>query len=226
VKRSDGSGASGGLVWDLPVRLFHWSAVALVALSWWSAEESLDRVHFWSGYTLLFLLLFRILWGFFGSSTARFRRFVRGPSAVLAYLREGRHGEAGHTPLGALSVVAMLLALLVQVGTGLIQLDDDDFVEGPLSGLVGYDMAVAAHDVHEVSFNVLMGLVALHLLAIAWYRFVRGRSLVRPMVTGRSQLAEGVTAMVPAARGRFLACLAGALVLAAGIVAGGGALGG
>ncbi|MFN3387905.1 MAG: cytochrome b/b6 domain-containing protein [Allosphingosinicella sp.] len=211
---------SGAPVWDLPVRLFHWSIVCLIALSWWSAETHMDRVHFWSGYTLLFLLLFRILWGFAGSSTARFSGFVRGPAAVAAYLREGRHDQAGHTPVGALSVVAMLLALLVQIATGLIQIDSDDFIEGPLAGLVSYEVAERAHDVHEIGFNVLLGLIALHLVAIAYYHVVRRRSLVPAMLTGRARLPAGVSPMRPARRGRFLACAAAALLLTAAILAG------
>ena len=212
-----------GAVWDLPVRLFHWSIVLLIGLSWWSAEESADRVHFWSGYTLLFLLLFRILWGFAGSSTARFASFVRGPAAVAAYLRTGEHSQPGHSPLGALSVVAMLVALLVQVATGLVQIDDEDFIEGPLAGLVGYDIGVLAHDVHEASFKVLLALIALHLLAIAWYRLVRRRALVRPMITGRAEL-PGIAPMRPAPAGRLAACLVAAAVLAAAIIAGGSAI--
>jgi cytochrome b len=223
VKRSDED--PGAPVWDLPVRLFHWSVVALVALSWWTAENGFDRVHFWSGYALLFLLVFRILWGFAGSSTARFTAFVKGPAAVAAYLRSGRHDEAGHSPLGGLSVLAMLLALLVQIASGLVQIDDDDFVEGPLSGLVSYDAALLAHDVHEASFNVLLGLIALHLLAILYYRLVRGRSLVPPMVTGRAVLPEGAAPMAPAAKGRLAACLAAALVLTAAVIGAGRALG-
>lgn len=222
MQRTDGTGAP---VWDLPIRLFHWSVVLLVALSWWSAEEGKDSLHFWSGYTLLFLLIFRILWGFAGSSTARFARFVRGPAAVLAYLKSGRVSEAGHTPLGALSVVAMLLALLVQLATGLIQIDEDDFIEGPLSGLVSYDTASSAHDVHEASFNVLLALIALHLLAILYYRIVRGRSLVRPMVTGRAELDDGVAPMRTAPKWRLIACVAAAAISAAAIVGGGQTLG-
>jgi cytochrome b len=220
VKKSD----PGAPVWDLPVRLFHWSVVAFLALSWWTARNGFDRVHFWSGYALLFLLVFRILWGFAGSSTARFATFVRGPAAVAAYLRRGQDEQAGHSPVGALSVLAMLLALLVQISTGLIQIDDDDFVEGPLSGLVGYDAALLAHDVHEASFNILLGLIALHLLAIGYYRLVRGRSLVRPMVTGRAVLPEGAVPMTPPARGRLAACLAAAFVIAAAVIGAGRAL--
>ena len=211
MKRSDAD--PGEPVWDLPVRLFHWSAVAFVGLRWWSGKNGFDRVHFWSGYTLLFLLVFRILWGFAGSSTARFATFVKGPAAVADYLRRGDVARVGHSPIGALSVLAMLLALLVQIATGLIQIDDEDFIEGPLSGLVGYDTAVLAHGVHEASFNVLLGLIALHLLAIAYYHLVRGRSLVRPMVTGRAVLPDGVPPMSPTARGRLAACVAAAFIL-------------
>ena len=224
MKRSDTD--PGIAVWDLPVRLFHWSVVLLIGLSWWSAENSFDGVHFWSGHALLFLLVFRILWGFAGSSTARFATFVRGPAAVVAYLRNGGDGQPGHSPIGALSIIAMLVALLLQISSGLIQIDEDDFVEGPLAGLVGYDTAVLSHDVHEWSFNVLLGLIALHLLALAYYHLVRGRSLIRPMVTGRAVLPEGASPMAPAAKGRFTACAAAAFAVTAGVVAAGRALGG
>lgn len=212
-------------VWDLPTRLFHWGIVLLIAFSWWSSEEAFDPWHFYSGFTILFLLLFRILWGFFGSSTARFATFVRGPVAVLAYLRSGRWPLAGHSPLGALSVVAMLLSLLVQVGSGLIQVDSDDFVEGPLSSLVSYEIAEAAHDVHEANFNILLALVVLHIAAILFYRLALGRTLVGPMVTGRAELEDGVQPMVPAPASRALACAAVAAAVTLWVVSGAPPLG-
>ena len=196
----------------------HWSIVFLVALSWWSAEESSDQAHFWSGYALLFLLLFRVLWGLAGSSTARFAGFVRGPASVAAYLKSGQHSQAGHTPLGALSVVAMLAVLVVQVATGLVQLDEDDFVEGPLASVVDYETSVLAHEVHEVSFNVLLGLIALHLLAVAYYVLVRRRGLVRAMITGHGELPDGVSPMQPASGRSLLACAVAAFGLTAAIV--------
>lgn len=207
-----------GPVWDLPIRLFHWSIVLLIAFSWWTSEQGNDDLHFWSGHALLFLLIFRILWGFAGSSTARFAGFVRGPAALRDYLRTGTHPEAGHTPLGALSVVAMLLALLVQITTGLVQIDEDDFVEGPLSGLVSYDTGLLAHDVHEVSFNVLLGLIALHLAAILYYQLIRRRPLIRAMITGRAALPTGAAPMRPASARRFVAAGVGAAILTATIL--------
>lgn len=223
MKRNDRE--AGTPVWDLPIRLFHWSIVALIGLSWWSAENGADRVHFWSGYTLLALLVFRILWGFAGSSTARFSSFVRGPAEIVGYLRGGGWRTAGHSPLGGLSVLAMLLAIGVQLASGLVQIDDDDFVEGPLSGLVDYETALLAHDVHETSFEVLRALIVLHLLAIAYYRLVRGRSLVLPMVTGRAELPAGVAPMQPVPTKRLVACAVAALAITAAIVGAAPALG-
>ena len=207
-------------VWDLPTRLFHWAVVLLIGLSYWSAENAFEPWHFWSGYALLFLLLFRILWGFVGSSTARFSAFVRGPSDVIRYARTGSWPLAGHSPLGALSVLAMLLALTVQVVSGLIQIDSEDFVEGPLSRLVSLETAEAAHEVNQVSFNILLALIGLHLAAILFYRLALERRLVGPMVTGGAKLADGVRPMTPAPAWRAWACAAAAASLTCWIAAG------
>ena len=104
-------------VWDLPVRLVHWLLAALIAFSWWSVNYHHTDWHIWSGFAILTLLLFRLLWGLFGSSTARFANFVRGPKAVGRYLR-GQWSGIGHNPLGALSIIALFAAVAVQVGLG------------------------------------------------------------------------------------------------------------
>jgi cytochrome b len=196
-------------VWDLPVRLVHWSLVLLIAFSWWSAENGEIAWHIRSGLAVMFLLLFRILWGFFGSSTARFRSFVRGPGKLLAYLRDpAGWREIGHSPLGALSVVALLSLMLLQVWFGLPLSDEDGVVTGPLNRLVSFETAEWAHDVHEWLFNILLALIALHVAAILFYRW-RGKRLVRAMVTGRSRdYPAGTGPMVPAGAGRLLLCLA------------------
>lgn len=174
-------------VWDLPTRLFHWLIVLLVGFSWWSAETGNMDWHYRSGLTALVLLVFRLLWGFIGGSTARFSQFLRSPGAVITYLREPAGPlRGGHNPLGAYSVIAMLLALAAQIGTGLFAVDIDGIESGPLSYMVSFDQGRAAADVHEISFTVLQVLVVLHLLAIAWYR-IRGRRLIAPMVTGRDR---------------------------------------
>lgn len=201
-------------VWDLPVRLVHWTLVLLIALSWWSAENGEIEWHIRSGLAVLFLLLFRILWGFLGSSTARFRSFVAGPGKVAAYVRDpaGWRG-IGHSPLGSLSVLALLTLLALQVGLGLPLSDEDGVITGPLNRLVSFDMAEWAHDLHELLFNILLALIALHIAAILFYR-LRGKRLVRAMVTGRSaDYPDGTQGMVAAGPARLALCLA----LAAGV---------
>ncbi len=181
-------------VWDLAVRLFHWSLVVLVALQWVSSEfNALDLGwHFKFGYVLLALLATRIVWGVVGSSNARFADFLKGPAGIRRYLAATRRGDAGehsgHNPLGGWSVVALLLSLTTQAVTGLFLNDDIDWV-APLNGRVGAHTAKLLHEVHEVNANILLALIALHLVAIGWYRLVRREDLILPMITGRKPLA-------------------------------------
>lgn len=208
-------------VWDLPLRLFHWFLVLLVGLSWWSAETHRDELHLWLGYAVLFLLLFRLLWGLFGSSTARFSSFVRGPVAVAKYLRAGfRWTVAGHTPLGALSVVALLLLLVAQVGTGLVALDEDGLSGGPLSHLVAFGTSDAAYELHEQLFDVLLAFIVLHLAAVLFYRVALGLNLLGPMISGKADLAPGVEPMRPVPPPVAIACALISLGLTGWIVAG------
>ena len=176
-------------VWDLPTRLFHWLLVALIGFSWWTAENERLDWHIWSGFAILTLLIFRLLWGFFGSSTARFANFVRGPRTVLGYVRDMRGWRAvGHTPLGALSVIALLLLITAQVILGLFNSDDDGLVEGPLAPLISFDASDVVHELHEDLFDVLLVFIALHIAAILFYRVVLGKRLTGPMITGRAEL--------------------------------------
>ena len=213
-------------VWDLPTRLFHWVLVALIGFSWWTGEQGENDLHFYSGYAVLTLLIFRLLWGIFGSSTARFSNFVRGPRAVADYLAQMKGWPGvGHTPIGALSVLALLALLSVQVGTGLIQTDDDGLVEGPLAPLVSYDVAEAAHDLHEVSFNVLLVLIGLHIAAILFYRLALGKRLLGAMITGKASLDPSAEPMQPGKGWVALVCLLVALGLTRWIIAGAPPLG-
>ena len=221
MPKTDGGRTASVRVWDLPTRLFHWLIVALVAFSWWSAEEGPIEWHMWSGFAILTLLLFRLLWGLFGSSTARFANFIRGPRAIAGYLSDMRGWRpVGHTPIGALSVLALLAVLLVQVGTGLIQIDSTDFVEGPLSNLVSFETAEAAHDVHEWTFNLLLVLIGLHVAATLLYRLVLGKKLVGPMITGRAAIESEVEPMRPGKWWVALLCLLVSLAITRWIVAG------
>jgi len=177
--------ASGARVWDLPTRLFHWLLVLLFAFSWWSAENREMQWHYLSGLTLLGLLGFRIVWGFIGASTARLAALFASPARILGYVRGRDISRPGHNPIGGYSVIAMLLALCVQVGTGLFATDVDGLESGPLSFLVTFEQGRGAAQIHEVSFNILLALIALHILAVAFYLVVRKRNLVMPMLTGR-----------------------------------------
>lgn len=179
-------------VWDLPIRVFHWLLVALIGFSWWSAETHHMDWHQLSGLAVCALLVFRIIWGLFGTGTARFSQFVKGPRAVWTYLRS-RDAEApvGHNPLGAVSVIALLLVLATMVVTGLFAVDIDGLESGPLSHYVDFDQGRLAADIHHLSFSVLQLLVALHVLAILFYLLARRRNLTWTMIAGSEPLKEG-----------------------------------
>lgn len=214
-------------VWDLPIRLFHWTLVALIAFSWWSAENNRIELHIWSGLGVLSLLIFRILWGIFGSSTACFATFLRGPAAVAAYLRAPRDWSGiGHTPLGALSVVALLGMIFVQVALGLVISDEDGLYSGPLSSLVRFDTAEKARDWHELLFNGLLALVAMHVAAILVYRLAWGKRLTSAMVSGRTKATADTEGMRPAKWWVALLCLAASIAITAWIIAGAPPFGG
>lgn len=208
-------------VWDLPVRLFHWILVGLIGFSWWSIENGRTEWHIWSGFGVLSLLIFRLLWGVFGSSTARFASFVRGPGAVLDYARNPRAWrDVGHTPLGAVSVVALLGLLTLQVALGLVLSDEDGVVTAPLNRFVSFEFAEWAHDLHELLFNVLLGFIALHVAAILFYRLVLGKRLTGAMITGRTQVEGAATPMRPGRWWVALLCLAAGIAITRWIIGG------
>jgi cytochrome b len=179
-------------VWDLPTRLFHWILAALVVAAFVSVKTGNMLVHERVGYAVLTLLLFRLLWGVFGGLHARFASFVRGPAALRAYLRgdPAVTARAGHSPLGALSVLGLLAVLGFQAGSGLFTNDDIAF-EGPLARYVSGATTSLLTTMHRWNEKLILALVALHLVAILYYRFGRGRDLVRPMLTGDAEVAAG-----------------------------------
>ncbi len=210
-------------VWDLPVRLFHWALAGLIVFSWWSAREEHLDWHIYSGLAILTLLIFRVLWGVFGSSTAQFRNFVHGPRAVIAYIRDSRAWKAiGHSPLGALSVLAMLVVLKLQVATGLLNADDDGLTEGPLSSRVSEATVDFAHEAHDWLFKLLLTLIALHLAAILFYHVVKKDNLVGPMVTGKGKVDPAAEPMRPGKWWVALLCLVAAIATTRALIALGG----
>ena len=204
-------------MWDLPTRAFHWLLLLGVAglVVTGNVGGSAMTWHFRFGYAVLALLLFRILWGLVGGRWSRFASFVRGPGAVLRYLRgrplPGERFDVGHNPLGALSVLAMLGVLLLQVACGLVA-DDEIANVGPLNRFVSAELAQWATGWHKGPGKLLLiALVLLHLGAIAYYRLARRQRLVRAMLGGDQVLAAAAPPSRDDARSRLLALvLAGA----------------
>jgi len=191
-------------VWDRPVRAVHWLIVLLIPFSWYTAENEMMDWHYRSGIAILGLVLFRLIWGVIGSSTARFAGFVKGPRGIADYL-SGRSGHGiGHNPLGALSVLALLGMLSVQVGLGLFASDEDGLESGPLSHWVSQDTAEAAKDWHELGWSVLAVLILLHVGAVLFYLLAKRRNLVRPMITGVTEAPAGTAGMAGGGALRFL----------------------
>lgn len=174
-------------VWDSFIRLYHWLQVGLLVACWRTAEEGEMEWHLILAACLMALWVTRIIWGFVGSETARFSRFVKGPAAVVAFAKTLFAGktahQVGHNPVGALMVVALLVLLAVQWGTGLFA-SDDILVEGPLYALVSEELSVLLTQIHHINFNVIAVLVVLHIAAVTWHQ-LKGESLVKAMITGR-----------------------------------------
>ena len=213
-------------VWDLPTRLFHWALVLCVTGSVVTAKLGGNATdwHMRLGYTALALLVFRLLWGVLGGRWSRFSSFAVGPAALWRYLSgrpaPGDHFEVGHNPLGALSALAMLAWLLVQVGSGLIA-DDEIASTGPLARFVSTEVSLSWTGHHKsLGQWGLYALVGLHLAAILFYRWRKKRDLITPMLLGDKHLAPDV----PAARDNWatrllaLALLAGCGVAVAALV--------
>lgn len=178
-----------GAVWDWPTRLFHWGLAAAIATSYLSIEFNAIETHLISGGVAGGLILFRVMWGIWGATTAQFHRFVPTPGRLIAALSGRGRPTTGHSALAALSVLAMLIAIAVQVATGMVS-DDDIYIEGPLRSEVTSATASLAGTIHAWTSDIILGLIALHVLAIGVYRY-RGKPLTRAMITGRGDVPDG-----------------------------------
>lgn len=189
------------VAWDLPTRLFHWTLVVLVTCAWVSTEyaegigDPVLKWHRWNGIAILVLLLWRLLWGVFGSSTARLSGFVRSPLAAFRYFAGLARGAAprylGHNPAGAYMVLALLVLLLVEAGLGLFTVEHNDLTAGPLYRLLDEETVKQVSRLHRLMFDsVLVPFVVVHIGANVLYGLVKREPLIPAMVTGRKPAAE------------------------------------
>jgi cytochrome b len=178
------------MVWDLPLRLFHWLLVLSLLASYLTAKGGFEwtQIHFYLGYWTLGLISFRILWGFVGPKHARFSSFIPSPKRLFSYLRTvGKRDAApavGHNPLGGLVVLVMILMVAAQAVSGLFVTDDIAWA-GPYNPSVSAELAGNLTWFHHLNFDVLIWLMALHVLAIVFYAVYKRQNLVGPMFTGR-----------------------------------------
>ena len=208
-------------VWDLPTRSFHWLLAACVLCSVVSAKIGGNAMvwHFRFGYVVFTLLAFRIVWGLVGGRWSRFASFVYAPATTLRYLRgqarPDEHLDVGHNPLGALSVFGLLAVLVAQVGTGLFA-DDEIANTGPLIKFVSGETSLMLTGWHKsLGQGLVIGLVLLHVAAIAFYILKKNQNLVGPMLSGDKLLEPGVPASTDTTRSRVLALV---LVIAFGLL--------
>ncbi len=191
-------------VWDAPIRLFHWLLVVVMLVSYGSVSFAtgsmagqLMKLHIWSGEAALFLLTFRLIWGFIGGDTARFANFIRTPLEGLRHLAHVRErsedNQIGHNPAGGWMVMIMIGLLAVQIVTGLFANDDGNST-GPLARFITKDSSDTLSALHSVNFNFLIAAAALHVLVIGVYARVKGQNLVVPMITGKKRLPAATTA--------------------------------
>lgn len=181
-------------VWDLPVRLFHWSLVLSFVLAYLTAEFHIGFLHTLIGYFLCFLLVARLFWGFAGNQYARFRSFIFSPAETTEYMRSmlrnnPRH-YLGHNPAGALMVFALLGLLALIFLTGLVTLATIDF-EGPLLFLIDYvddETSYAVRHLHNWLVNIALVAIPLHLLGVVAGTIQHKENLVRAMVTGNKNV--------------------------------------
>ncbi|MBU6395561.1 MAG: cytochrome b/b6 domain-containing protein [Sphingomonadales bacterium] len=202
-------------VWDPFVRVFHWSLITLFFFAWWSGENhDMDR-HRQAGYAIFALVVFRIFWGFAGGRTARFAQFLKGPGAIMAYLKnhDPEAPSDGHNPLGGWSVVALLAVVLTITLAGLFAVDVDGIESGPLADWVSFDQGRMASEWHEGVFKAALAVIGLHVLAIGYYQVLNAQNLIGPMITGKRDRAKGEA--TPDVKWSPVAALAGIVVVAA-----------
>ncbi len=204
-------------VWDAPTRLFHWLGAALVLAAYGSWRLNWMLWHLYIGLALLALVIFRLLWGVWGSESARFSRFLARPGAALRHLahlfERTPDREAGHNPAGGWMVVILLALLLGETLSG-IYVNNDVANESALTELIPPVIANAITDLHTILWWALVAAIALHVAAILVYAVAKGQNLTRPMLTGAKTLPPEIAPPRFASLGRALALLAASIATA------------
>ena len=207
------------LVWDLPLRLFHWLLVISIMLSWYTSEQEGEMIelHMKSGYLILALVIFRVIWGFAGTKHSRFSQFYPSPSRLITYINEQKRGiknkHAGHNPLGSLMIFLMIILILLQSTSGLF-INDDIFSAGPYYGTLSAEMEKVMQFIHHNVFNLIIGAIFMHLSAIVYYRFTLKTDLVTPMFTG-TKSADDIHSNDAISHSKILVAIIIALAVAA-----------
>lgn len=208
-------------IWDSPIRLFHWTLVILLAVCYLAVEFNNMTLHMRAGYGVATLLLWRVVWGFIGSDTARFATFLKSPLAGLRHLlhftRREPDRQVGHNEAGGWMVVAMLLIVSAQVASGLFANDEESYISGPLAKLISGESGALSLSMHRLNFNIVATLAAVHVLVIVLYAVVKRHDLVRPMLTGKKRLPAATRAPrmgSPILAGAVLLACAGAVAAA------------
>ena len=187
-------------VWDLPIRAFHWLLAGLVSYQLFSAlsEGGPEELHLTIGYILMALIIFRVLWGIFGSHTAQFTQFLLPPSKVFDYLKRAERSpqSPGHNPLGGYSVLLMLTLVSIQIATGLL-CDDEIMLSGPLSQYFSQTTISISNQIHAINAKLLIVFIGVHTMAIFWYQIIKRIDLITPMITGFSRSIEDSKAHDP-----------------------------
>ena len=203
-------------VWDFSIRAFHWLLAGLISYQLFTAlsDDGPQDLHLTIGYIVMALIIFRFLWGIFGSYTARFTQFLEPPSKVFNYLRrtEKTARSPGHNPLGGYSVLLMLVLISIQIVTGLI-CDDEIMLSGPLSQYFSQITISISNQIHATNAKLLIVVIGVHTAAIFWYQIIKRIDLITPMVTGFSRNIEDSKAHDPVLEKPILAtCLIAASV--------------
>ncbi|GAB2915604.1 cytochrome b/b6 domain-containing protein [Rheinheimera gaetbuli] len=175
-------------VWDLAVRFFHWSQLLLIAGLWYTGEEGLTAQHQLLAYTLLALVIARIVWGFVGSDSARFARFAATPTAAVRYFRKP-YAVTGHNPASFYMIILLLALVLLQLLTGLATFDNSYMSDGPLVAWLPASWVEVASDIHKININILLSAIAVHVVAALWHS-VRVHNVLTALFTGKDKVAQ------------------------------------